>query len=82
MNSKSNIIKEKIIESLEELGIFVDESDEDIDLNEYGLDSFMYISLIVTLEDKLGISFPDELLLREKFSSINGFANLLSAFIK
>ena len=75
-NSYENIRK-IILESLEELGIYVDETEEDIDINEYGIDSFIYISFIVSLEEKMEISFPDELLLFDKFSSINGFANIV-----
>lgn len=75
-NSYENIRK-VIIESFEELGIYIDETEEDIDINEYGIDSILYISFIVSLEEKMKMVFPDELLLFENFSSINGFAGLV-----
>lgn len=74
-------IREIILSSLEELGICVDRTETDIDINEYGMDSFVYISLIVELEEKLDMLFPDSLLTFDNFSSINGFANLVDGLI-
>lgn len=46
MNNKYEKIRKIILESLEELGIYIDDTEEDIDINEYGIDSFLYISFI------------------------------------
>lgn len=81
MNNSYESIKAIIIESLEELGIYIDKEEDDIDINEYGIDSFLYISFIVLLEEKMKISFPDELLLFDNFSSVNGFANLVKGLL-
>lgn len=81
MNNDYEKIRKIILESLEELGVYIDDAEDDIDINEYGIDSFLYISFIVSLEEKLNMSFPDNLLLFDNFSSINGFANLISELI-
>lgn len=76
-DSSYNDIKKIIMDSLMELGFCIGETEEDININEYGIDSFTYISFIVMLEEKMGMPFPDELLRFENFSSINGFTNLV-----
>ncbi len=81
-NREFGEIRNLILKSLEDLGIFVDVNDQDdVNINEYGIDSFTYIAFIVSLEEKLGIAFPDNLMLLDNFSSINGFSNLLLALL-
>ena len=87
MNIKS--IKKIIIETFIEMGIYINASIDsnevensnimsgDIDLRSYISDSIMFISFIIELEKKLQIEFPDELLLVDSFSSLNGFSYLL-----
>lgn len=82
MKNNTIDVKAVILDSLENIGIIVDNSEEDIDINSYGMDSFLYITFIVDLEEKLEIDFPDELLSYERFSSINGFTNLIKALLE
>lgn len=84
-------IEKIIIETLVEMGIYIDKSDKlyltndiessDIDLRDYVSDSITFITLIVELEKKFNIEFPDELLEIESLSSINGFSYLLMEII-
>ena len=56
-------IKCKIIEALNNVGILVGVEDFDmIDLREYDMDSIMFVSFVVDLEEIFGISIPDEYL--------------------
>ena len=56
-------IKNDVIEVLNELGIETEDIGEnDVDLTEFIVESIMFISFIVELEDKLGIEIPEELL--------------------
>ena len=75
----AEIIKKYIFEILDEAGIFVDLCDfeKDLDLREYIVDSLQYVYFIVELENRLGIELPDEILLYENLTSINGFANMV-----
>lgn len=41
------------------------------DLWEAGMDSLLSVSLLVALEDEFDIEFPDDLLTRETFSSVD-----------
>lgn len=67
-------IKAKCINILCNLGIIVDEVDEeDISLIEYGIDSLSFISFIVEVERAFDIIIPDELLVIDSISSLNGF---------
>lgn len=55
------------------LGTSVDASliGPDTDLWQAGMDSLRSVSLMVALEDEFDIEFPDALLARETFSSVN-----------
>ena len=80
-------IETTIIETLDEMDVYIDASNTsittddvgptDIDLRDYIVDSIMFITLIVELEKKFNIDFPDELLWIESLSSLSGFSYLL-----
>ena len=55
-------IKDILIEEMENLGIIIDASAEDIDLLNKGIDSITFISFIVSIEERLNIEIPDEYL--------------------
>lgn len=86
------MIENIIIETLNEMGVSIDASvishdkeetlqSQDIDIREYIADSLMFVSFVVELEKKLGIDFPDELLLIDTLASLSGFAYLLAEII-
>lgn len=82
-------IQKEIIETFIDMGIFVDidyqtkECDlpVDLDLRDYIPDSITFISLIVELENKFEIDFPDELLAMDSLGSLSGFSYLLMEII-
>lgn len=78
-------IKEKIIEIMS--GLFSD-SGVDTDILEYvdliddlGMDSIAFITLIVEIETTFNISVPDELVLIENFKTFNSIYKLISSLI-
>lgn len=75
--------KEIIINVLIDLGIDCSEinlnSDTDVDLSEYITNSLTFINFIVKIEEKLEIKIPDEFLILEKLTSLNGFINMLQS---
>lgn len=74
-----NEIKKLIYDILDENGIYIasEEIEKDIDLREYLVDSLQFIYFVIALEDKLGVQLPDEVLVYDHLSSINGFANMI-----
>lgn len=76
-------VRESILKFFEENGVCIDTESEtgDVDLREYLMDSMQYIYFLVELERILNIELPDEVLLYENLSSLNGFANCISAII-
>lgn len=72
-------VKSAIIEELENLGIIIDTSEEDIDLLSMEVDSITFITFIVALEERFEIQFPDEYLTIEVMNSLNGFSTLIHA---
>ncbi len=67
--------KNKIYKILDDLGIIIEQKEEDFDLREYIQDSIQFISFIVNLEQELEIEIPDDMLLIESISSFNSFSN-------
>ena len=74
-------IKLIIIEEFENLGIVIDQDQEDTDLSSMEIDSITFVSFIVALEERFEIQFPDEFLTMETMNSLNGFANLIDKLL-
>ena len=74
-------IKKVVIDELENLGVIIDDSENDVDLLSMNIDSITFISFIVALEERFKIQFPDEYLTMEVMNSLNGFSNLLCKFL-
>lgn len=76
-------IKNDVIVVLNELGIETEDIGEnDVDLTEFIVESIMFISFIVELEDKLGIEIPEELLDINSIKSLNTFSTILEELLK
>ena len=76
-------IKNDVLEVLNELGIETEDIGEnDVDLTEFIVESIMFISFIVELEDKLGIEIPEELLDINSIKSLNTFSTILEELLK
>ena len=76
-------IKNDVIEVLNELAIETEDIGEnDVDLTEFIVESIMFISFIVELEDKLGIEIPEELLDINSIKSLNTFSTILEELLK
>ena len=73
----SEDIKKEVIKCFGEVGIIINEDENDIDINSYGIDSIMYISFVIELEYKIGITIPDQYLQFDNFSSLNAFSNVV-----
>lgn len=74
-------IRNIIIEEMENLGVIIDATAEDIDLLNIGIDSITFISLIVSIEGRLNIEIPDEYLRIEVLNSFNGFVHLIDSLV-
>lgn len=70
-------IKCKIICLLENNGVLLELKDQDIDLREYAIDSIVFISFILDVENEFGIVIPDNFLTVEILKSLEGFINLV-----
>jgi acyl carrier protein len=77
-----NEVKSIVVEELENVGVIIDETEDDVDLLSMAIDSVSFIAFIVSLEDRLNICFPDDSLSMEILSSLNGFVNLIYKLIQ
>lgn len=73
----NQILKEDIIRILGDiLPLFSDEEvTETANLTEFGLDSLTFLHIVVSLEEELGITFPDEALELKNFITIKKIHN-------
>jgi acyl carrier protein len=55
---------------------------EDTDLYSVGLSSLATVHLMLAIEDEFGVEFPDRMLTRQLFSSINSLAAAISELQK
>ena len=74
-------IKQKLLETI--LALFPD-SEVETDVLEYadliddlGMDSITFISIIVEIEDMFGITIPDDMLLIENFRNVDEIVRLI-----
>ena len=76
-------VKKCILEFFEENGVCIDQDAmaNDIDLREYLIDSMQYLYFLVELERMLDTELPDEILLYDNLSSLNGFSNRIASIL-
>ena len=71
----------KLISCLNDVGIQVDDTQDDIDLREYNLDSFTFLTFIVAVEEKYDVMIPDEYLRYDNIKSLKGFETMLRELV-
>jgi len=75
-------IRDIVYEVIDEMGIYIDITEEDFDLSEYIVDSLQFLTFVINLEERLGIEIPDDLLLYDKMYSFNGYCRMLEGICK
>lgn len=60
----------------------VDQLSEDDSLFDLGLDSFGSVQLMLALEERFNVEFPDDLLNRKSFSTIRSISEAVSTLIR
>ena len=69
--------KNEVLDVLEDIGIYIEDTGETILLQDYIIDSIQFITLIVKIEEKLDFVFPDEYLLYDSISTLEMFCNII-----
>ena len=65
---------------LDEMGYVIFEGEGDFKLSDYIVDSIQFISFIVSLEENLNVTIPDEFLTPKILKSAKGLANMLESY--
>ena len=73
--------RERIEGCLNTVGILIDPTSDDVNLNDYDVDSISFISFIVEVEKEFDIEIPDGYLYVEILQSLNGFVNLVEQLV-
>lgn len=73
-------VRKTLLSIFEELGIIIEE-EEDFDIQDYIIDSLVYMSLIVSIEQRFAIEIPDEFLLLSRMNSFNAYCDSLYVLI-
>lgn len=63
------------------LGVQVETLADESDLYDAGLTSLMTVNLLLALEDHFDIEFPDRMLSRRTFQSINALSDAISEIL-
>lgn len=71
------MIKEEIINCFSNLGIIVDDEENNFYLSEYLVDSVAFISFLVELEQKFNIEISDEYLIQGRIESFEDVINIV-----
>lgn len=75
-------MRNDIFDSLEEIGILLSENEkaqDDLDLTTVIADSLQYINFLVTLEERIGQTIPDEFYNPENMHSLKLFEEALKS---
>ena len=82
MTISAHYIKEKLLVAIENSGIELPETADDIDLTEFIVDSLQFVSVVINIEEELGVVLPDDFLLIDNFRSIIGLVNQLKELVE
>jgi acyl carrier protein len=63
------------------LSVHVEKLADESDLYDAGLTSLMTVNLLLALEDRFDIEFPDHMLSRRTFQSINALSDAISEIL-
>jgi acyl carrier protein len=72
----------EILSSHGRLGADVGQLQDDSDLYDAGLTSLNTVNLLLAIEDRFDVEFPDELLSRRTFQSIDSLAEAVAGLLK
>ncbi len=70
-------VRKKVIEVFWELGIIIDESEENFMLHEYIADSLEFIALLTEIECAFSIEIPDEALFFDNENTLLKLINII-----
>lgn len=73
-----------IIQCMNDVGIIIDDKDlidSDLNLIDYNIDSILFITLLVNIEEELCITIPDEYMTYEILQSYRGFATIIKNIV-
>jgi acyl carrier protein len=77
MTRTQEAIREILTES-GQLAVPIETLDDNADLFAFGLDSLAIVNVLIGIEERFDIEFPDELLSRRSFSSITTLDNIVA----
>lgn len=75
-------IRDVVIKCLNNVGIVIDSEADDVNINDYSVDSITFISFIVEIENELNIEIPDGYLYADILKSLNGFVGFVEKLIE
>ena len=77
-------VDRKIIQCMNDVGIIIDEAElinSDVNLTDYNIDSILFISLLVNIEELFCIIIPDEYMTYEILQSYRGFSTIIKGLV-
>lgn len=75
-------IRKKVVEALEECGIYIEDNGEDFDVREYFEDSIHFISSIVQIENAFHIELPENALYFDDLDSFDKLCMMIQSTVE
>jgi hypothetical protein len=75
------IIKEKTIECMNNIGVFIFEDDKNFKIDDYIVDSVMFVSLIMEFEHMFDIDIPDEYLMADQLQTLEDICTMIETLL-
>ena len=74
---EDKVIKEKVVECMNYLGIVNFEDDINFNVGDYITDSIMFVSFIIELEQMFNIEIPDEYLVVDRLQTFDDICHMV-----
>ena len=71
------MIKDKVIECLRNIGIYVEDDEENFELDDYIAESFLFVSFLLEIEEMFGIEIPEEYLIIGSLRTLEDICNMI-----
>lgn len=75
-------IRTRLEKCLNNIGVFVQEDEENVLLADLIDDSLMFVTMIIEIEQEFGIEVPDEYLLPERLQSLHDLETLVEELME
>ena len=79
---KEEMIKQKVIECMNNIGVYILEDETNFRIDDYIIDSIMFVSFIIELEQMFDVEIPDEYLVVQRLQTLDDVCEMIHTILK